>query len=237
MHRGAYKVHTFYVDDLAISQEDARHAYRVMRLRPGDDVCAVSGGARWNARILELSEKGGKVALLEELPSNESPLRITLYQGLPKAEKLEFLAQKLTELGVARLVPVRMERSVAKAEGDRRGERLNRIAREAVKQCHRALPMEITPPMSWNDALIDMAGRGLMIVPWENAESVKMSDLKVKYPSVSDVGILIGPEGGISENEIEECAAHPVTLGPRILRAETAAVTSAALAMALWGDI
>lgn len=230
-------MHTFYVDDLAISQEDARHAYRVMRLRPGDDVCAVSNGARWHARILELTEKSGKVALLEELPSNESPLHITLYQGLPKAEKLEFLAQKLTELGVARLVPVRMERSVARADGDRRSERLNRIAREAVKQCHRAQPMEITAPMSWKEALADMAGRELMIVPWENADSVKISDLKAKYPSVSDLGILIGPEGGISENEIEDCGANPVTLGPRILRAETAAVTSAALAMALWGDI
>lgn len=230
-------MHTFYVDDLAISQEDARHAYRVMRLRPGDDVCAVSNGARWHARILELTEKSGKVVLLEELPSNESPLRITLYQGLPKAEKLEFLAQKLTELGVAQLVPVRMERSVARADGDRRSERLNRIAREAVKQCHRAQPMEITAPMSWKEALADMAGRELMIVPWENADSVKMSDLKARYPSVSDVGILIGPEGGISENEIEDCGAKPVTLGPRILRAETAAVTSAALAMALWGDI
>lgn len=230
-------MHTFYVDDLSISQEDARHAYRVMRLRPGDEVCAISDGARWNARILELDEKGGRVELLEELPSNESPLRITLYQGLPKAEKLEFLAQKLTELGVARLVPVRMERSVAKAEGNRRSERLIRIAREAVKQCHRALPMEITPPMSWKAALDDMAKRGLMIVPWENADSVKISDLKAEYPLVSDIGILIGPEGGISKDEIESCAAHAVTLGPRILRAETAAVTSAALVMALWGDI
>lgn len=230
-------MHTFYVDDLALSQEDARHAYRVLRIRPGDEVCAVSNDARWRARILEITEKGGRVELMEEMPSNESPLRITVYQGLPKAEKLEFLAQKLTELGVARLVPVRMERSVAKADGDRRGERLSRIAREAVKQCHRARPMEIAAPMSWKEALADMAGRALMIVPWENADSVKMSDLKAEYPSVSDIGILIGPEGGIADGEIDECAAHAVTLGPRILRAETAAVTAAALAMALWGDI
>lgn len=230
-------MHTFYVDDLALSQEDARHAYRVLRIRPGDEVCAVSNGARWRARILEITEKGGRVELMEEMPSNESPLRITVYQGLPKAEKLEFLAQKLTELGVARLVPVRMERSVAKADGDRRGERLSRIAREAVKQCHRARSMEIAAPMSWKEALADMAGRALMIVPWENADSVKMSDLKAEYPSVSDIGILIGPEGGIADGEIDECAAHAVTLGPRILRAETAAVTAAALAMALWGDI
>ena len=230
-------MHTFYVEDLKLSQEDARHAYRVLRLGSGDEVCVVAGKQRWTARITEISEKSGSVELIEELPSNESPLSITLYQGLPKAEKLEFLAQKLTELGVSRLVPVRMERSVAKAEGDKRGDRLRKIAREAVKQCHRALPLEITAPMSWKEALKDMSERQLMIVPWENASATKMADLKAKYPEVTDIGILIGPEGGISENEIEECPAHPVTLGPRILRAETAAVTSAALAMALWGDI
>jgi len=230
-------VHTFYVEDLKLSQEDARHAYRVLRLGSGDEVCVVAGKQRWTARITEISEKSGSVELIEELPSNESPLSITLYQGLPKAEKLEFLAQKLTELGVSRLVPVRMERSVAKAEGDKRGDRLRKIAREAVKQCHRALPMEITAPMSWKEALKDMSERQLMIVPWENASATRMSDLKAKYPDISDIGILVGPEGGITEGEVDATAAHAVTLGPRILRAETAAVTSAALAMALWGDI
>ena len=220
-----------------LSQEDAKHASRVLRLKVGEEVRVVTNGARWNARLTELSDKSGKVELIEELPSNESPLRITLYQGLPKAEKLEFLAQKLTELGVARLVPVRMERSVAKAEGDKRGDRLRKISREAVKQCGRALPMDVTAPMTWKEALADMAQRELMIVPWENAEATRMGDLKKAFPDAADIGILIGPEGGISENEIEACPAKPVTLGPRILRAETAAVTSAALAMALWGDI
>ena len=237
MHRGAYTVHTFYVEELALSQDDAKHAFRVLRLRPGDEVCAVTGGERWNARLADILDKGGSVELLERLPSNESPLGITLYQGLPKAEKLEFLAQKLTELGVTRLVPVHMERSVAKAEGDKRGERLRKISREAVKQCHRSRPMEITAPMTWKEALADMGRRQLMIVPWENAEAVKMADLKASFPDAADIGILIGPEGGITEGEIASSAAHPVTLGPRILRAETAAVTSAALAMALWGDI
>ena len=87
------------------------------------------------------------------------------------------------------------------------------------------------------EALQDMSARQLMIVPWENASATKMADLKAKYPEVTDIGILIGPEGGITEGEVEDTAAHAVTLGPRILRAETAAVTSAALAMALWGDI
>ena len=158
-------MHTFYVTAGQLDKEDARHASRVLRLKAGDEITALSEGARYRARIAQLSDKAGAVELLEELPANESPLSITLYQGLPKAEKLEFLAQKLTELGVARLTPVRMARSVAKGEGDRRAERLERIAREAVKQCRRARAMEISPALSWKEALSDMAKREVMIVP------------------------------------------------------------------------
>lgn len=230
-------MHTFYVTSGQLDKEDARHASRVLRLKSGDEITALSDGMRYRARIAQLSDKSGSVELLEALPSNEAPLSITLYQGLPKAEKLEFLSQKLTELGVKRLVPVRMARSVAKGEGERRTERLERIAREAVKQCRRASALEITPVLSWRDALLDMERREVMIVPWEDASSTRMRDLFAAFPQARDVGILIGPEGGISPEEIAECPARPVTLGPRILRAETAAVTAAALAMGLWGDV
>ena len=230
-------MHTFYVDNCVIGAEEAKHAFRVLRLKKGDEVACLDNGRRYLARIAEISEKGGTVEVMEELPSNESPLRITLYQGLPKSEKLEFLAQKLTELGVARLVPVRMERSIAKMDGDKRMDRLTRIAREAVKQCRRSEPMEITSPMTWKQAVAEMEKHDLMIVPWENASAVRMADIFADAPEARDIGILIGPEGGISQNEIDSAPARPVLLGPRILRAETAAVTAAALAMALWGDI
>ena len=230
-------MHTFYVTAGQLDKEDARHASRVLRLKAGDEITALSDGARYRARIAQLTDNPAPVELLQALPANESPLSITLYQGLPKAEKLEFLAQKLTELGVARLTRVRMARSVAKGEGDRRAERLERIAREAVKQCRRARVMEISPVLSWKEALSDMAKREVMIVPWEDASSTRMRDLFAAFPQARDIGILVGPEGGISSEEISECPARPVPLGPRILRAETAAVTAAALAMGLWGDV
>lgn len=230
-------MHTFYVDNCVINAEEAKHAFRVLRLKKGDEVACLDCGRRYLARIAEISDKGGAVEMIEELPSNESPLKITVYQGLLKAEKLEFLSQKLTELGVARLIPVRMERSIAKADGDKRMDRLARIAHEAVKQCRRAKPMEICPPMTWKDAVGDMEKRELMIVPWENASAVRMADIRAEFPDASDIGILIGPEGGISQGEIDSAPARPVLLGPRILRAETAAVTAVALAMAMWGDI
>ncbi len=234
---GCILLHTFYVENGNLSIEDARHAFRVLRLKPGDDVIALSKGARYCARITDISEKSGAVTLIVELPSNESHAEITVYQGLPKSEKLELLAQKLTELGVSRLVPVRMARSVAKLEGASRIERLNKIAREAVKQCGRTRPMEICAPMSWNAALLDMQSRELMLAPWELSQPVRMADIRKQIPAAREIGILIGPEGGMEEAEVRESGAQQVSLGPRILRAETAALTAAALAMSLWGDL
>ena len=168
---------------------------------------------------------------------------MTVYQGLPKADKLDFIAQKLTELGAARLVPVRMARSVAKLDGkdgEKRRERLDKIAREAAKQCGRGRPLQVAAPMDWRDALEDMKNRGLMLVPWEEALKGRVKEAFADRPDARDIGVAVGPEGGITPGEIGEMTAiggRCVTLGPRILRAETAAVVSAALVMTLWGDI
>ncbi len=210
-----------------LSAEDARHAARVLRLRPGDEIVALDGaGGRFRARLGE----EGSLKLLEELPSNEPRVRLTVYQGVPKADKLELLAQKLTELGASRLVPVEMERSVRRFE---RVDRLRKIAREAAKQCRRALPMEIAEPISWEAAVRDMRARSLLVAPWEEASAGRLTDLR----PCMDVGLLIGPEGGISAREIQESGAHTVTLGPRILRTETAALAAAAIVMAVMGEI
>ena len=142
-----------------------------------------------------------------------------------------------------RCVPVVMARSVARPDardGEKRRERLERIAREAAKQCRRARPAEVDAPLDWPRALERMAGHELLIVPWEGAGSLRMGELRAECPGAKDIAIAVGPEGGISEEEVAALRAHGarvVTLGPRILRAETAVVASAALAMALWGDL
>ena len=144
-------MHSFYIEppieDIALLPADeAKHAAKVLRLRAGDEVCAMDGaGRRWRGELVEAD--GLAVRLLEELPSNEASVRITVYEGLPKADKLDFIAQKLTELGAARLAPVKMERCVVKLDGRdgmKRRERLLKIAREAAKQCGRGLPMDVT---------------------------------------------------------------------------------------------
>ena len=220
-------MNAFYIEGGRLSPEDARHAAKVLRLRPGDEIVALDGaGGRFRARLKE----EGSVELLETLPSNEPRLRLTVYQGVPKADKLELLAQKLTELGVTRLVPVEMERSVRHFE---KVERLRKIAREAAKQCRRALPMEITEPMPWPKAVLDMRKRELLVAPWEEATDGRLTGLS----PCNDVGLLIGPEGGISAREIAESGAKTVTLGARILRTETAALAATAIIMAIMGEI
>ncbi len=238
-------MHSFYIEppegDLAaLPAEEAKHAAKVLRLKPGDEVCAMDGaGRRWRAEMAG----EGRVRLLEELPANECAARITVYEGLPKADKLDFIAQKLTELGAARLVPVKMERCVVKLDGKdglKRRERLHKIAQEAAKQCRRGLPMDVSEPVDWKAALTVMAAHDALLIPWEDARGTRLKDVFKELPEARDIGIVIGPEGGMSPEEVDamlQIGGRTVTLGPRILRTETAAVVAAALAMQLWGDL
>ena len=224
--------------------EEARHALKVLRLKPGDAVAVSDGqGASWTGRIERLDAQQATIRLAGELEGGESPVAITLYQGLPKADKLELIAQKATELGVHRLGPVVMARSVARAdarEAERKAERLRRIALEACKQCGRSRVPEIAPAIGFAEALNDMARRDLMLMPWEEARGARMADAFARRPDARDLGLLIGPEGGIERTEAERVLGFggmAITLGPRILRCETAAIACAALLQQLWGDI
>ena len=200
-------------------------------------------GGRWRGEIGAVNGGGVSVRLVEALESHESPLRLTVYQGVPKADKLDFIAQKLTELGAARLAPVKMERCVVKLDGrdgEKRRERLQKIAREAAKQCGRGLPLEAAAPMNWREALEAIKAHDALLIPWEDARGTRMKDMFAELPDAKDIGIVIGPEGGMSPEEVDamlQLGGRTVTLGPRILRTETAAVVAAALAMQLWGDL
>ena len=238
-------MHSVYIESpvnnvAALPADEARHAAKVLRLRPGDEICAMDGaGRRWRAALTE----DGRVRLIEALPDNECAARITVYEGIPKADKLDFIAQKLTELGAAALVPVKMERCVVKLDpkdGARRRERLQKIAREAAKQCGRGLPMAVSEPMDWRAALEGMRRHDALLIPWEDARGTRMKDVFAELANAKDIGIVVGPEGGMSPEEVDAMQAiggRTITLGPRILRTETAAVVAAALATQLWGDL
>ena len=246
-------MHRFFADERGIVEniaylnaEDAGHALRVLRLENGDEVELVCAPARYLAEID--STEGGEVRLrvTEKLRDTEAQTRVTLYQGLPKADKMEWIVQKSTELGAAAIAPVAMIRSVVKLEGKdaaKKTERWQKIAREAVKQCARVNAPEVKMPCKLAAMKDELNALDVLIVPWEDARDGSIADCLAPFKANErvSVGILIGPEGGIAPEEAEwlthEAGAKLVTLGPRILRTETAAIASQTIVMALRGEM
>ena len=243
-------MHRFFIDNssivdgaAALSAEESRHALKVLRLEDGDLVEALDGAGGARLGTLRVRGENAFIELGEALSSTEAPVSFTLYMGIPKGEKLELVAQKLTELGAARLVPVRMERCIAKIapdEAEKKLQRPRRISREAQKQSGRQSEMEICEPVDFK-LLPEMIKRHQKtFLLWENARGRRLWDERQAYEDLTDIACIVGAEGGITEAEagaLSEAGAVPVTLGPRILRAETAAIACAAEVMTLWGDI
>ena len=246
-------MHRFYADEGGIVQgiarltdEDARHALRVLRLSAGEEIELVFSSSRCLARIETADGDGVSARILSELPSTEAKTRVTLYQGLPKADKMDLIVQKATELGACAVRPVAMERSVVKLDGKdaaKKGERWQKIAREAVKQCARVSAPDVLPCAKLSAIEDELRALDLLIVPWEDARdgSVREALKAVADRPDARIGVLIGPEGGISAKEAgwlrEAAGARLVTLGPRILRTETAALCALSTVMALRGEL
>lgn len=228
-----------------LSEAESSHAARVLRLNPGAtvEITDPDSGCRFLAELTDVSPACVTAQLTEEIAANEPPVRVTLYMGIPKADKLDFVVQKATELGAVRVVPVRMERSVAKIDrkdAPKKAERMRKIAAEAVKQCGRARTPDIAEAMDFTPAMQQFAQADVAMMPWEDARGTRMRDVYAEKPDARTIAIWIGPEGGISANEADRlinAGATAVTLGPRILRTETAAVASITVALQLWGDI
>lgn len=245
-------MHRFFADERGIedslaylSEEDAAHATRVLRLTVGDEVELVCASARYLARI-EVAQGGVRLRALERLRDTEAATRVTLYQGLPKADKMEWIVQKSTELGAYAIVPVAMERSVVRLEGrdgEKKAERWQKIAREAVKQCARTSVPQVSAPRRLAALEDELRALDVLIVPWEDARDGSIADCLAPFAGerALRVGILVGPEGGISAAEAEwlreRALARLVTLGARILRTETAAIAAQAVVMALRGEM
>lgn len=219
--------------------EEAAHALRVLRLAAGDACQALIDGALFDARI---EETGPQVLLrLEgELPSPEPGVRVTLYQGLPKGDKMDYIAQKCTEAGVFRVVPVLFSRCVVKWEakdGEKKRARWTRIAAEAAKQSGRALAPQITEPVTLSQLCQALPGYELALAPWEEQ---KGNGIARQWAGQRDIALVIGPEGGISSEEmaqLRQAGARPVTLGPRIFRTETAGLAALISLLTVSGDM
>ena len=243
MHRFLIEPGLLTGDTARLGSEEAQHALKVLRLKTGCPVQAMDGmGRAWTGTLVE-DRDGAGIRLESEIPSNESPVKITLYMGIPKGEKLELIAQKLTELGASRLVPVRMERCVARipeGEAEKKLSRARRISREAQKQSGRQTEMTIDDPLDFGQMLLSLSRHEAVFLLWENAEGYRLIDARSEKENLSDIAFVVGPEGGITNAEAEKlmsAGAAAVTLGARILRAETAAIAGCAAIQTLWGDL
>ena len=237
-------MHRFFAERLdaqtaALLPEEESHALRVLRLNVGDECQALMEGKVFAAVI---TETGPRVvlALKEAMPSPEPSVSVTLYQGIPKGDKMDFIVQKCTEAGVCRIVPVEFSRCVARWEGKdaaKKQARYQRIASEAAKQSGRAAAPEIALPLSFSAMFTEIEKHDLVLVPWEEQHG---NGIRANWHEEKDVGMIIGPEGGISSEEIDrlkEAGAKPVTLGPRIFRTETAGLAAIISLLTLSGDM
>lgn len=223
----------FFVDPSridVIEGEEHLHLSKSLRLREGEEIELLDGARVFSAQIAKVEKERTLVRVLGEMPSREADVRLTLYIGALKGEKMDWVAQKCTELGVYAIFPVLMRRSVAQGV---RVERLRRIAREAQKQCGRALSPRVEEPVAFGEALSAMRAHEAGFVAYEGG-----GEPPCDIGGAKDAALVIGPEGGIDEGEIEamrDAGMRILTLGPRILRAETAAVAATAALMAQWG--
>ena len=226
-------------DRAELPPEEEAHALRVLRMSAGDECQALIEGSLYGAMIEETVPRV-ILRLGETLPSPEPGVEITLYQGIPKGEKMDYIAQKCTEAGVKRIVPVTFSRCVARWEGkdaDKKRARFQRIAAEAAKQSGRALIPEIGMPLSVKQLCAELAQFDLALVPWEETRGM---GIRAKWRGEKRVALVIGPEGGIAPEEIEmmkAAGAVPVTLGPRIFRTETAGLAAAISLLTVSGDM
>lgn len=226
---------------ISIGGDDARHIARVLRMQPGERVELVLNGQLHAGELISVHPDQVQVLRGPVLPEDsESPLEIHLYQALPKGDKLDLIVQKATELGVSSITPVLTERVVVKLKDLSSGhklERWQRIAAEAAKQSRRIRIPTIQPPLTL--ANLPIVRDRLRLVAWEESER-PLAGLLQSQPPTRAVDALIGPEGGLTAAEIRllnEHGFHSISLGPRILRTETAPLALLAILQYQLGDL
>lgn len=230
----------FHKNDISRGQiqlfgEDEKHIKTVLRAREGEEITLCDGeGMDYQCRIASL-ERGVLLDILsKEVCETEPKTKITLYQGLPKADKMELIIQKCVELGVDRIVAVSTERAIVKLDKKeaKKLERWQKIAEAAAKQSGRGKIPEIGQQvLKFKEAVAEAKELDGAIIPYEREQETGIRQFVQKFKGES-VGVFIGPEGGFADEEIalaQENGITPITLGKRILRTETAGMTTAAI--------
>ena len=231
----------FFIDGTAdgrayIAGADALHIAKALLMRPGEAQTLCDGkGTDFDGVLETVTDRQVTVRISASRPSQAEPtLAVTLYQGLPKGDKMDWIIQKAVELGVTAVVPVATRRSVARLEGkaDKKQERWQRIAAEAAGQCGRGMLPSVERPLSWSQALSRLSGEPALVFYEGGGRPLR----ELVTPSTRRLSVFVGPEGGFDPEEIDAIRRQGggvATLGPRILRCETAPLAALTLLMHL----
>lgn len=239
-------MHNFFVDEnnrqgdvYFITDADFNHIKNVLRMKQGDSFL-VSSASKSDLCVLDSFTEDAVIAKIteEDYQDTSLPIKLYLFQGLPKSDKMELVIQKAVELGAEGVIPVEMNRCVVKIDDKKKKSKVARwqaISESAAKQSKRTIIPEVYDVLSYKQAMEKAKEMDVFIVPYENKDGMKatknaLSEIKKGM----SVGILIGPEGGFDEKEIEiaeSVGGLTVSLGKRILRTETAAITALSMCM------
>jgi len=223
-----------------ISGTDYKHIVKVLRLKPGDEITLFNtNSTEFHGKISEI----GKMEIIVDIEhseqvNRESPIEITLLQGLPKGDKMDYIIEKATELGVTRVVPIITERAQIR-ERDRK-KRWDRIALEASKQCGRVKPTIIENTLEFEDAITSYGKSELSAILHVNCEVSAKSYIKNSLQAPQNIVLFVGPEGGFTDNEVllgNKRGFISLGLGPRVLRTETASIAVLSVIQFHYGDL
>ena len=219
-------------DKIVINNDDYNHIANVLRMKKGDTILITNKNSKetFNCEIEEVKSNEIVCNILNKENKNvELNVNIDLFQGLPKADKMEYIIQKCVELGVHKIVPVNMKYCVAKIKDEeKKNIRWNKISEVAAKQCKRNIIPQIDKSINMNALYSEIKNYDLAIVAYENEDNITLKTVLKGNTKIKNIAVIIGPEGGISLDEIEELkenGAKIVSLGNRILRTETAPIT------------
>lgn len=238
-----------FEDKIIIKGEDVNHIKNVLRCKVGDMLVLSNGdGIDFQVRI-DSFEQRQIITKIENVSKSktEPPLSITLFQGIPKGNKMDFIVQKSVELGIKRIVPIITERTISRFSNEKdkakKALRWQRIALEAAKQCNRSIIPKVDTPMNFTNIMNLFNNFDFIVLPYEMEKCMTLEnsirEIKADGVKIKSIGLIIGPEGGFSEEEVDEAVnrgAKSVTLGPRILRTETAGLAVLAVLMYEFGD-
>ena len=238
MHRFHVPPSDISSDTIRIRDPERHHLLNVLRSTSGDDVQIFDGGGNSYVARLEDTESLPAIASIHDHQFHPPiPPHITLFQAIPKSDKMDLIVQKTTEIGVDEIVPMTCQRSIPKRGGNaqqKRQDRWVRIAIEASKQCGRPRFPKLLPQRTIGECLEQAKNCDLSLLLWENEVEREIKSVLRDHYEVKSVGLIIGPEGGFSDAEVREAidnACIPVTFGGNTLRTETAAIVAVAIAV------